>query len=285
MNIIELFENAGIYNANLRSFSSEDIEKAKKQFEIERSGNTNVMPDLGENLVLAMESYANQLLFVCNNRILYNFFSKKNYSRNRFISDHPISSSKEDVRIFIDKFLSKDLDAILEYYITNNRFDNIDDLFEVKEYLPESSLERLSNKVSEKLDYAIQTVNGSLQPSAVSETVEFLKYRSFYVLVSHFRSAEKDEKIRAVYNKVYNLHSNSVVRHELINPMISSLVNYNAVDSELNNLFRKNKNQLDAAQERVDNASSSSGFSGWSIAVVIIVIIRLILLMVRLGRA
>lgn len=281
MNIIELFENAGIYNPNLRSFSSEDIEKAKKQFEIERSGNTNVMPDLGENLVLAMENYFNQLLFVCNNRILYNFFSKKNYSRNRFISDHPISSSKEDVRIFIDKFLSKDLDVILEYYITNNRFDNIDDLFEVKEYLPESSLEKLSNKVSEKLDYAIQTVNGSLQPSAVSETVEFLKYRSFYVLVSHFRSVEKDEKIRAVYNKVYNLHSNSVVRHELMNPMISSLINYNAIDSELNNLFRKNKNQLDAANERVDNSGSSSGISGWSIFAIIVIILRVIMALAR----
>ncbi|WP_035646746.1 hypothetical protein [Flavobacterium sp. ASV13] len=285
MNIIELFENAGIYKANIQSFSAEDIEKARRQFEIERSGNTNVQPDLGSNLVLAIENYANQLLFISNNRILYNFFSKKNYSRNRFITDHPISSSKEDVRVFIDKFLSKDLDAILEYYISNNRFDNIDDLFEVKEYLPESSLDKLSNKVSEKLDYAIQTVNGNLQPAAISETVEFLKYRSFYILVSHFRSAEKDEKIRAVYNKVYNLHSNSVVRHELLNPMISSLINYNAVDSDLNNLFRKNKNQLDAAQERVDNASSSSGFSGWSIVVIIIVIIRVILLIARLGRA
>jgi len=285
MNIIELFENAGIYNADLRSFSSEDIEKAKKQFEIERSGNANVAPDLGQNLVLAMENYANQLLFLCNNRILYNFFSKKNYSRNRFISDHPISSSKEDVRVFMDKFLSKDLDAILDDYMANNRFDTIDDLLEIKEYLPESSLEQLSNKVSEKLDYAIQTVNGSLHPSAVSETVEFLKYRSFYVLVSHFRSAEKDEKIRAVYNKVYNLHSNSVLRLELMNPMISSLVNYNAVDSELNNLFRKNKNQLDVANEKENSASSSSGFPGWSIAVIVIVVIRLILLMVRLSRA
>ncbi|MTH17886.1 hypothetical protein [Flavobacterium sp. LC2016-01] len=285
MNIIELFENAGIYKENIRDFSAEDIEKARRQFEIERSGNSNVQHDLGDNLILAMQNFAGQLLFISNNRILYNFFSKKNYSRNRFNSDYKVSSSKEDVQAFIDKFLSKDLDAILNQLIEQNRFDNIDDFLAVKEYLPENSMENLSKKVSEKLDFAIDSINGNLQLSDINRTVEFLKYRSFYVLVSHFRSTEKDEKIKTVYNKVYNLHSNSAVRHELMNPMISSLVNYNAVNYDLNALFRKNKDALDAANERVSDSGSSSGFSGWSIVVVIIIVIRVILLLARLGRA
>ncbi|MDQ6469922.1 hypothetical protein RB619_04635 [Flavobacterium sp. LHD-80] len=281
MNIIELFENAGIYKENLRDFSPEDIEKARRQFEIERSGNSNLQPDLGDNLVLAMTNFAGQLLFISNNRILYNFFSKKNYSRNRFSSDYTVSSSKADVQAFIDKFLSKDLDSILDQLIEQNRFDNIDDLLEVKEYLPENSLENLSKKLSEKLDFAANSINGSLQLNDINRTVEFLKYRSFYVLVSHFRSAEKDEKIKTVYNKVYNLHSNSAVRHELMNPMISSLVNYNAVNFELNNLFRKNKDALDVANERVTDSGGSSGLSGWSIFAIIVIILRVIMALAR----
>jgi len=281
MNIIELFENTGIYKENLREFSSEDIQKAKKQFEIERSGNTNVKPDLGDNLILAMNNFAGQLLFICNNRILYNFFSKKNYSRNRFNSDYTVSSSKSDVQAFIDKFLSKDLDLILDELIAQNRFDNIDDFLAVKEYLPENSMENLSKKISAKLDFAIDSINGNLQLSDINRTVEFLKYRSFYVLVSHFRSTEKDEKIKAVYNKVYNLHSNSAIRYELMSPMISSLVNYNAINYDLNALFRKNKDALDATIERVNHSGGSSGVSGWTIFAVIVIIIRLIIVLSR----
>lgn len=280
MNIIELFENTGIYRDNLREFSSDDIEKARKQFEIERSGNVNVKPDLGNNLILAMNNFAGQLLFISNNRILYNFFSKKNYSRNRFNSDYTVSSSKADVQAFIDKFLAKDLDLILDELISQNRFDNIDDFLAVKEYLPENSMENLNKKITEKLDFAINSINGNLQLSDINRTVEFLKYRSFYVLVSHFRSAEKDDKIKAVYEKVYNLHSNSAVRHELMNPMISSLVNYNAINYDLNALFRKNKDALDTVVERV-NHSGSSGVSGWTIFVVIVIVIRLIIALSR----
>lgn len=281
MNIIELFENTGIYKENLREFSSDDIEKARRQFEIERSGNANMQPNLGDNLILAMNNFPGQLLFISNNRILYNFFSKKNYSRNRFNSDYTVSSSKADVQAFIDKFLSKDLDLILDELISQNRFDNIDDFLEVKEYLPENSMENLSKKISEKLDFAIDSINGNLQLSDINRTVEFLKYRSFYVLVSHFRSTEKDEKIKAVYNKVYNLHSNSALRHELMNPMISSLVNYNAINYDLNALFRKNKDALDAAVERVNDSGGSSGVSGWTIFVVIVIVIRLIIALSR----
>lgn len=36
MNIIQLFENAGIYRENLKVFAHEDIDKVKKQFQIER---------------------------------------------------------------------------------------------------------------------------------------------------------------------------------------------------------------------------------------------------------
>jgi hypothetical protein len=281
MNIIELFENTGIYKENLREFSSDDIEKARKQFEIERSGNANVKPDLGDNLILAMNNFAGQLLFISNNRILYNFFSKKNYSRNRFNSDYTVSSSKSDVQAFIDKFLSKDLDLILDELISQNRFDNIDDFLAVKEYLPENSMENLNKKISEKLDFAIDSINGNLQLSDINRTVEFLKYRSFYVLVSHFRSTEKDEKIKEVYNKVYNLHSNSAVRYELLNPMISSLINYNAINYDLNALFRKNKDALDATVERVNHSGSSSGVSGWTIFAVIVIVIRLIIALSR----
>lgn len=286
MNIIELFENAGIYRENLSVFSIEDSEKVRKQFEIERSQNPNLDPNLADNLISAINEFPKELLFITNNRILYNFFSKKNYSRNRFITDYSVSANEENIKSFIDRFLSKDLDAFFDQSIAQNKFDIIDDLLNVKEYLPQNSLDSLDQKLSAKLDFIVNKFDENPSLSSGTETIEFIKYRSFYSLLSHFRSAENDKKIRAIYNKMSGSIVNAGVRNEFLNPMVSSMVNYKPLDYELSNSIRSHKDRIDAENDKEYSSSSSSGgMSTWSIIAIVIVVIRLIMLMARLGRA
>ena len=286
MNIIELFENAGIYRENLSGFSIEDSEKVKKQFEIERSQTPNLDPNVADNLISAINQFPKELLFISNNRILYNFFSRKNYSRNRFITDYSVSVNEENIKSFIDRFLSKDLDAFFDQSIAQNKFDIIDDLLNVKEYLPQNSLDSLDQKLSAKLDFIVNKFDENPSLSSGTETIEFIKYRSFYSLLSHFRSAENDKKIRTIYSKMSGSIVSAGVRNEFLNPMVSSMVNYKPIDYELSNSIRSHKDRIDAENDREYSSSSSSGgMSTWSIIAIVIVVIRLIMLMARLGRA
>jgi hypothetical protein len=284
MNIIELFENAGIYKENLSSFSHEDIIKVKKQFDTERSQDPSLDVNLADNLILAINEFPKELLFISNNRILYNFFSKKNYSRNRFNSDFALSINDEQVKSFINRFLYRDLDLYFDECLAQNRFDNIEDLLVAKEYLPEESMENLGKKIAEKLDFTIAKTNENPNLSNVSDAIQYLKYRSFYVLVSHFRSVETDKRIKAIYNKIFGLHKNSSVRIEFEEPMINGLVNYKAVDQGLNAHFRSNKDRLEAENDKISDTGRSSGISGWSAFFIIIVILRLIGYMLKAGR-
>ena len=114
MNLIELFENAGIYRANLKQFTFEDTIKVKQQFEIVRSNNPNIEAKVADDLILAMNEFPKELLFISNNRILYNFFSGKNHSRNRFSSDNAVAVNVDALKAFIERLLSKPLDDFFE---------------------------------------------------------------------------------------------------------------------------------------------------------------------------
>lgn len=284
MNIIELFENAGIYTENLRTFTPNDTVKVRKQFENERAQNPNLEANIADNLILAMNEFPRELLFISRNRILYNFFSKKNYSRNRFTSDVIISATHQEIKSFIDKFLSKDLDLFFEKDLAQNKFENIDDLLIVKEYLPQNSLDRLSRKVTAKLDSVISIIDANPSLSNGTDQIDFLKYRSFYVLLSQFRSEENDQKIKQIYDKVRSLIVLASVRNQFLDPMISAMSNYKAVDYQLSKIFQDHKDRVEALVQK-HAAKESSGMSTWSVIAIIVVVIRLILLLARLGRA
>lgn len=284
MNIIELFENAGIYTENLRTFTSEDTVKAKQQFDIERSQNPNIDPNLADHLILGMNEFPRELLFISRNRILYNFFAKKNYSRNRFSSDVHISATILEVQAFIERFLAKDLELFFDQDLAKNKFENIDDLLIVKEYLPQSSLNSLSRKVTDKLSEVIRIIDANPSLSEGTFKIEFLRYRSFYDLVSHFRSEENDQKIKEIYDKMRSLIVLASVRNEFLDPMISAMSNYKAVDYKLLKIFQDHKERVQALLDKHE-AKESSGMSTWSIIALIVVVIRLIMFMARLGRA
>lgn len=283
MNIIELFEYSGIYSENLRAFTPEDVIKVKKQFDIEQSQNHNINRDVADNLILAMNENPRELLFISNNRILYNFFSGKNYSRNRFSSDNSVSVSAEGIQLFIKKYLEKDLDSFFDKSLENNKFESIDDLLIVKEYLPQSLIDTLGIKLSDKLDVILDKMSSDTSLRDSFSSISFVQQKSFYDLASHFRSEEMDAKIKAIINKVSSPLVDQRIKHQLLNPVMTSMANYKPVDIGFANLLTANRNMVYAETESVSN-SSSGGMSPWTYVVIGIIVLRLILLMARCGR-
>jgi hypothetical protein len=283
MNIIELFEYSGIYSENLRGFTPEDVIKVKKQFDIEQSQNPSINRDVADNLILAINENPRELLFISNNRILYNFFSGKNYSRNRFSSDNSVSVSAEAIQLFIKKYLEKDLDSFFDKSLENNKFESIDDLLIVKEYLPQSLIDTLGRKLSDKLDAILDKMSSDTSLRDSFSSISFVQQKSFYDLASHFRSEEMDAKIKAIINKVSSPLVDQRIKHQILNPVMTSMANYKPVDIGFANLLVANRNMVYAETESVSN-SSSGGMSPWTYIVIGIIVLRLILLMARCGR-
>ncbi|MBP1222194.1 hypothetical protein [Flavobacterium sp. 1355] len=283
MNIIELFEYSGIYSENLRGFTPEDVIKVKKQFDIEQSQNPGINRDVADNLILAINENPRELLFISNNRILYNFFSGKNYSRNRFSSDNSVSVSAEAIQLFIKKYLEKDLDSFFDKSLESNKFESIDDLLIVKEYLPQSLIDTLGLKLSNKLDEILEKMSSDSSLRDSFSSISFIQQKSFYDLVSHFRSEEMDQKIKAINNKVSSPLVDVRIKNQLLNPVMTAMANYKPVDPGFANLLTVNRNMVYAETESVSN-SSSGGMSPWTYVVIGIIVLRLILLMARCGR-
>ena len=119
MNIIELFENANVKN-NTATFTLDDNVKVGKQFEIEKSQNPSLDSNLVSNLILAMTNHPKELSFIANNRILYNFFSRKNLSRDKF-NPSAVSVPSENVKSFINEFLSAHLNTFFNDKMEQNK--------------------------------------------------------------------------------------------------------------------------------------------------------------------
>ena len=282
MNIIELFENSGIYRENLNEFTFDDTVKVQKQFEIERIQNPNLEVSLQQNLTLALNEFPKEMLFISNNRVLYNFFAKKNHSRSRFSSDNAISIDANAIKSFIEKFLMEALDTFFDEKMSQNRFEDIDDFLVVKEYLPQISLNKLRQKISEKCDFVMKTLEeNQLLNDTIS--INFIKHRSFYDLLSQFSSTEIDQKVKSIYEKMSSTLVNFGLKNEFLNSMMISMGNYKAVDTDLAYLLKSNKEQTIANTQKTSSSGSSALSTGGIIAVVIIVI-RLILLMIRCNR-
>jgi hypothetical protein len=285
MNIIELFENAGIYIENRKEFTFEDNIKVKQQFDIARNANQDINANLADNLIAAINEFPSELLFLSNNRRLYNFFSKKNYSRNRFNSDNVPSVSSDRIKAFIEKFLIEDLNSFFQQKIDQNNFEDINDFLSIKEYLPQSSLDKLSQLVTDKLSFVLNKLDGNFSVAGDDfMKVYFIKFGNFYSLLSEFRSEENDQKIKALYDKITGQSLKPDVKRSFSSEGVVAMANYNAVDDKLNSVLKNNKERIVAAAEKEYAKNDSSGMSTWSIIAIIIVVIRLIMLMVRLAR-
>ena len=144
---------------------------------------------------------------------------------------------------------------------------------------PQSSLDKLKTKISDKLNSVINKLD-NFDSDAFS--LNFLKHRSFYDLLTHFKSTENDENIKSILNKM-NSSMRFVGSEEFNDSMMLSMVNYKPVDNDLAITLKNNR---DGAITRTQKTatSGSSPMSIGSIIVLVIIVIRLVLVMVRCSR-
>ncbi|MBW1656898.1 hypothetical protein [Flavobacterium quisquiliarum] len=273
MNIIELFEELKIDKNNILLFSPEDIIRVEKQINVEKRINTDIDVNVANNLILAIKDYREELHFVVSNRILYNLFSKKNYSRNNFPFPQREYDS-EKIQHFINQFLNDDLVLFFDQNLSQNKFDIISDIFDYKDCFPEDALFQLTKKLSGKLDVILVHLN---QNNFQNIDISYIEYRSFYVLLSYFSSIEMDDKIRSLVN-IVSARYNANKLSSFYMACIMSMEGYVAYDPYLTDVLVGNREAVLANENDRHSSNDSSGISGKTIFFIILALVKMMVL-------
>jgi len=278
MNIIELFEELKIDKNNVLLFSSEDIIRTEKQVNVEKRINPDIDVNVANNLILALKENRQELYFIVSNRILYNLFSKKNYSRNNFPAPQR-EYDPEKIKSFMYQFLNDDLVLFFDQNLSQNKFDYISDIFDFKAYFPEDALFQLSKKLSGKMDSIL--VNLSQINSVNMSAIPYAEYRSFYVLLSYFNSIEMDNKIRSLVN-IASGRYNANRQSNFYTTCLIAMEGYVAYDADLRGVLVSNREVvLSNINDRDSSSSSSSGISGKTIFFIILAALKILSLFAR----
>ncbi len=271
MNIIELFENLNIDKDKTLHFTPEEIIRIEKQINVEKKLNPDVDVNVASNLVEALRNFPEEFQFIANDRILYNFFSKKSYYRDKFPKAN-IEVDENRLKSFIGRFLEEDLVLFFDKKLTENRFEEMNDLLLLKNHFPEDILYKIAKKGEGKLDFALSNLHsGNVNYSPIL----YVKEVYFYVFLSHFSTLELDDKVKSLLNVVvyiYNVNKTS----DFASSTMISMADYNAFDDDLVDTLASNKQVVQSnINGRIEtSSSSSSGFSWKTFAIVLLVLIR-----------
>jgi len=267
MNIIELFENLNIDKSSLLQITSEEIIRIEKHINVEKKINPDIDVNVANNLIEALKNYPSEFKFIVESRVLYNFFSKKIFFRDSFPLEK-IAISEDRVKFFIDKYLQDDLNVFFDKKLTENKYDEMNDILEFKNYFPEEMLFRIAKRAEGKLDYVLSSLHSR---NTNYFPILYITKAYFYTFLSHFVSTDIDDKVHILLNEIvdiYNVNKSS----QFAEGIMISMANYHPYDEELMDTIASNKRIIQNNIEGRQNKSEKSGFS-WKTFLVIILIL------------
>lgn len=291
MNIIELYDLSQIYDPNAIVFTNENITKVESHFQLEKKADSSLDNSILENLILAMKEYPRELLFISRNRVLYNLFSNKNYSRQRFFSDRNIHVETELIKKFIQRFLLDSLNYNFDVKFERRKYDELELLLEKKEYLPNENVIALGKKFIIKIDLLCAYIDQnpfreSTNNIQQQDQFSFLVSNSFFSALSYFSSSEVDEKIRKIAGALVFPYLNKsdylvfgIIHYSSI---AKAMASYKTENLSLSNDLLQYKNKIEAMEEVVSNNNSrSSSMSPIQIIILVIAVLKLLFFLLR----
>ena len=267
MNIIELFESLHIAKSSLLQITPEEIIRIEKHVNVEKKINPDIDVNVANNLIEALKYFPTEFQFIANIRVLYNFFSKKNFLRDAF-PDQNIEVNGDKVKLFVEKYFQDDLITFFDKKIIENRYEEMNELLAYKEYFPEELLYKVGKRAEGKVDFVLS----SLHAKDVNYfPLLFIKQAHFFTFLSHFVSSELDNKVNQLLNLIVDIY-NVTKRSEFAEAIMISMSNYHSFDEELMDTIASNKKVVLNNISGREDKSEKSSFS-WKTFLVIIVIL------------
>lgn len=252
MNIIKLFYLLDLKSDQILEFGSDDYIRIEKKINFEKKINSEIDSSTSENLISALKEYKEELSFIISNRILFNFFSQNNFSKNYFLN-YNLNVSDEKIKHFIAIFLADDLISFFSLKLSKNTYaelEELDLLVSLKEYFPEEMIYKMGSLVFSKLDFAFSHL--AKPNSNEFSNIIYIKYRTFYDLLSHFTTVESDQKISNLLSLVVEFYKKNT-NPEFFTSVIQSMAFYNAFNEYINETLVKNRDIVTVFREDAEN--------------------------------
>lgn len=256
MNIIQLVSLLDLKMDQILEFGPEDYIRIEKKINFEKKINSEIDSNTSENLITALKENKEELLSVMSNRILFNFFTNNNFSKNHF-SDHNLTVSDEKMKDFISLFLADDLISFFSFKLSKGWYHYLEELnflLDYKRYFPEEITYKMSSLLYSKLDFAISQLR-VLNTNQFSNII-YIKYSTFYDLLSHFATVESDRKISNLLSLVIDFYKRKTNPGFFVS-VIQSMSFYNAFNENINETLAKNRNAVSLSRDGVDNVEEN----------------------------
>nr|WP_315157770.1 hypothetical protein [uncultured Flavobacterium sp.] len=252
MNIIQLFALLDLKRNQILEFGSEDFIRIEKKINFEKKINPEIDSKAGENLILALKEYKQEFLFLMSNRVLFNFLTKNNLSKSHFPASNGFVSD-EKIKGFITVFLADDLLSFFSLKLSKNTYNDLEELdylLEAKNYFPEETIYKMGSLVFSKLDFAINHL--SVTESYDFSNIIYIRYTTFYVLLTHLRNVETDQKICNLLELVIVFYEKKT-SDSFFTAVIQSMAFYIAFDENINETLVKNRSAVSVFKEDAAN--------------------------------
>ncbi|MCC9018740.1 hypothetical protein [Flavobacterium lipolyticum] len=281
MNIIQLFSLLDIKTDQILAFGAEDYVRIEKKINFEKKINPEIEANTGQNLIIALKNYKEELLFVASNHILFSFFTHDNHFSKKHFSDYKQTVSDEKMKEFIALFLAADLISFFSFKLSKGWLHDLEDLdllLTLKRYFPEEIIYKMGSLLYSKLDFAISQLTASITNDF--SNIEYIKYGTFYDLLSHFTTFELDRKIVVLLNLVsehYTKRTDTI----FFSSVLKSMASYKAYIEEISKLLIESREILMKPKKTHENKKTEENTK---IDLVIKIMLAILFLMIVLYK-
>ncbi|WP_445453343.1 hypothetical protein [Flavobacterium sp. 25HG05S-40] len=241
MNSIALLELIALDKSKIGNFSKEEYTQIKKELVAQKETHPEIEDSDITQLLKILKTHSEAFQVILNNRILFNFFAKKEYPRSYFINEIPAVET-EKVKAFVQNFFTEELNTFFIQNFETNKFEELELLVESKDYFPDHLIFTLRQHVLDKLDDAITALK---PPYGNLSRVLYIKNSSFFTFLSSIKNEEIEQKVKQLLETVTAIYKMDY-SSELANRTFAAMNNYVAFDSDFTQKIKSNKNISDA---------------------------------------
>lgn len=237
MNAISLLISLELDTTDFSNLPKEALIRIEKQMQLERKLNSDIPTGL----------VAQTLQMITNHPQELHFFLSHGYFRDLFAGTfNTVSKPKQNVsdselRYFLTEYFEQELLEYAQQMLIQERFFTLTILMKYKDWLPETVVFEIEKKLSVKIDFATYQIHE--KGSKNFDSIEYIKKKDFYDLLTAFSSLEIDQKVTTLLNITVDKYnpdtSNSVLRITLL-----AMTNYVAYDDTLQNVLNDNRRRL-----------------------------------------
>jgi hypothetical protein len=244
MNIIALLESIPLDKSRIGSFTREEYAQVKKDLVAQQEINPEIQDIDIAQLLKALKTYAEAFQAVLNNRILFNFFAKKDHPRKYFSNDFS-SVETEKVKAFVQLFFAEELTSFFTKNLAANKFEEISLLAEASEYFPDKLNFALRQHSLDNLEEAIAALK---PPYGNLFKVLYIKDRHFFTFLSYIKDWEIERKVKELYEIAMNIYNHDY-NSELANRTFVAMHNYTAFDQDFSKKIGDSKETADTKHD------------------------------------